>query len=154
MVSIAVKTFGVCDFSRLAVTDWRLRHWRLWFLALMTATHLFQVLSGAFLLGFTCATAAPVNLWPSLCLELVDAVKAGRLEEAKEKQTQLNAAIYAVSQYGQYLHFYPHETTVIIKNKQKVSSIRTPMLTHDRPAMPFGNRKKNIFEDLFSIAKI
>jgi len=28
-----VKTFGVCDFSRLAVTDWRL-----WFLALMTAT--------------------------------------------------------------------------------------------------------------------
>jgi len=36
--SIAVKTFGVCDFSRLAVTDWRLRRWRLWFLALMTAT--------------------------------------------------------------------------------------------------------------------
>jgi len=33
-----VKTFGVCDFSRLAVTDWRLRRWRLWFLALMTAT--------------------------------------------------------------------------------------------------------------------
>jgi len=27
-----------CDFSRLAVTDWRLRRWRLWFLALMTAT--------------------------------------------------------------------------------------------------------------------
>jgi len=25
--------FGVCDFSRFAVTDWRL-----WFLALMTAT--------------------------------------------------------------------------------------------------------------------
>ena len=24
-VSIAVQTFGVCDFSRLAVTDWRLR---------------------------------------------------------------------------------------------------------------------------------
>jgi len=23
-------------------------------------------------------------------------------------------------------------------------------LTHDRPAMPFGNRKKNILEDLFS----
>jgi len=37
-VSIAVKNFGVCDFSRLAVTDWRLRRWRLWFLALMTAT--------------------------------------------------------------------------------------------------------------------
>ena len=37
-VSIAAKTFGVCDFSRLAVTDWRLRRWRLWFLALMTAT--------------------------------------------------------------------------------------------------------------------
>ena len=36
--SIAVKTFGVCDFSRLAVTDWRLRRWRLWLLALMTAT--------------------------------------------------------------------------------------------------------------------
>ena len=30
-------TFGVCDFSRLAVTYWRLRRWRLWFLALMTA---------------------------------------------------------------------------------------------------------------------
>jgi len=30
--------FGVCDFSRLAVSDWRL-----WFLALMTATRLFRV---------------------------------------------------------------------------------------------------------------
>ena len=39
-VSIAVKTSGVCDFSRLAVTDWRVRRWRLWFLALMTATRL------------------------------------------------------------------------------------------------------------------
>jgi len=39
MVSIAVKAFGVCDFSRLAVTDWRLRRWRLWFMALMTSTH-------------------------------------------------------------------------------------------------------------------
>jgi len=37
-VSIAVKTFGVCDFCRLAVTDWRLRRWRLWFLAPVTAT--------------------------------------------------------------------------------------------------------------------
>jgi len=37
-VGIAVKTFGVCDFSRLVVTDWRMRRWRLWFLALMTAT--------------------------------------------------------------------------------------------------------------------
>ena len=34
-----VKTLSVCDFSRLAVTDWRLRRWRVWFLALMTATH-------------------------------------------------------------------------------------------------------------------
>jgi len=38
--SIAVTNFGVCDFSRWAVTDWRLRRWRLWFLALMTATRL------------------------------------------------------------------------------------------------------------------
>jgi len=30
--------FGVCDFSRLAVTDLRLRWWRLWFLALVTPT--------------------------------------------------------------------------------------------------------------------
>jgi len=37
-VSIAVKTFGACDFSRLAATDWRLRRWRLWFFVLMTAT--------------------------------------------------------------------------------------------------------------------
>jgi len=39
-VSIAVKNFGVCDFSRLAVTDWRSRRWRLCFLALMTATRI------------------------------------------------------------------------------------------------------------------
>jgi len=39
---MAVKTFGVCDFSRLAVTDWRLRRWRLWFSALMTATPFFS----------------------------------------------------------------------------------------------------------------
>ena len=38
-----VETFGVCDFSRLAVTDWRLRRWRLWFLALMTATRTKEV---------------------------------------------------------------------------------------------------------------
>jgi len=30
--------FGACDFSRFAVTDWRLRRWRLCFLALMIAT--------------------------------------------------------------------------------------------------------------------
>ena len=32
-----VTNFGVCDFSRLAVTDWRLRRRRLWFLALSNA---------------------------------------------------------------------------------------------------------------------
>ena len=42
-VSIAVKTFGVCDFFLLAVTDWRVRRWRLWFLALMTATLIVQL---------------------------------------------------------------------------------------------------------------
>ena len=36
-------TFGVCDFSRLAFTDWRLRCWRLCFLALMTATRISQI---------------------------------------------------------------------------------------------------------------
>jgi len=41
--SIAVKNFGVCDFSRLAATDWRSRRWRLCFLALMTATRFGQV---------------------------------------------------------------------------------------------------------------
>jgi len=33
--------FGVCDFARLAVTDWSLRRWRLWFLALPNAPHSF-----------------------------------------------------------------------------------------------------------------
>jgi len=37
--------FGVCDFSRFEVTDWRLRRWRLWFLALMTATRIPFILS-------------------------------------------------------------------------------------------------------------
>jgi len=41
--------FGVCDFSRFAVMDWRLRRWRLWFLALMTATQV--VLKLAFVKG-------------------------------------------------------------------------------------------------------
>jgi len=35
-----VMDFDVCDFPRFAVTDWRLRRWRLCFLALMTATQL------------------------------------------------------------------------------------------------------------------
>jgi len=39
--------FGVGDFSRFAVTVWRLRRWRLWFLALMTATLLLPQLRGA-----------------------------------------------------------------------------------------------------------
>jgi len=47
-VSIAVKTFGVCDFSRLAVTDWRLRRWRLWVLALMRATKIREEPRGAY----------------------------------------------------------------------------------------------------------
>ena len=42
-VSIAVKTFCVCDFSRFAVTGWRLRRWRLCFLAVMKATRPLQV---------------------------------------------------------------------------------------------------------------
>jgi len=37
---LTYTNFGVCDFSRLAVTDWRLRRWRLWFLALSNAPHL------------------------------------------------------------------------------------------------------------------
>jgi len=37
-VFIPVMNFGVCDFSRFAVTDWRLWRWRLCFLALMAAT--------------------------------------------------------------------------------------------------------------------
>jgi len=40
------KIFGVCDFSRLAVTDWRLRRWRLWFLALTTATRIEVAVNG------------------------------------------------------------------------------------------------------------
>jgi len=56
-VSIAVKTFGVCDFSRSAVRDWRLRRWRLWFLALMTATqdggHSFRTLLSLTYVGQT-----------------------------------------------------------------------------------------------------
>jgi len=35
----------------LAVTDWRLRRWRLWFLALMTATHHFYKADGKNTLG-------------------------------------------------------------------------------------------------------
>ena len=61
-MSIAVKTFGVCDFSRLAVMDWRLRRWRLWFLALMTATHRF-LLSKVFISVNVCGalTAEPAQ---------------------------------------------------------------------------------------------
>jgi len=34
---------GVCDISRVAAMDWRLRRWRLWFLALSNAPrHLFR----------------------------------------------------------------------------------------------------------------
>jgi len=43
---MAVTNFGVCDFSRLAVTDWRLRRWLLCFLALTTATLPFLSLDG------------------------------------------------------------------------------------------------------------
>jgi len=44
-----VKNFGVCDFSRLPVTDWRFAGLALWFLALvvfalMTATLPFYAL--------------------------------------------------------------------------------------------------------------
>ena len=35
--NLTYTNFGVCDFPRLAITDWRLRRWRLWFLALSDA---------------------------------------------------------------------------------------------------------------------
>jgi len=35
--NLTYTNFGVCDFSRLAVTDWRLRRWRFWFLVLSNA---------------------------------------------------------------------------------------------------------------------
>jgi len=41
--------FIVCDFSPLAATDWRLRRWRLWFLAQSNAPPL--ILSKPFLLA-------------------------------------------------------------------------------------------------------
>jgi len=47
-----VKNFSVCDFSRLAVTEWRLRRWRLWFLALMTATHADTYVKGCEMLNW------------------------------------------------------------------------------------------------------
>jgi len=47
IISIAVTNFGVCYFSRLAVTDWRLRRWRFSakFLALMTVTRIVLITS-------------------------------------------------------------------------------------------------------------
>ena len=38
-LNLTYTNIGVCDFSRLAVTDWRLRRWLLWFLALSNASH-------------------------------------------------------------------------------------------------------------------
>ena len=35
--NLTYTNIGVCDFARLAITDWRLRRWRLWFLALSNA---------------------------------------------------------------------------------------------------------------------
>ena len=37
--NLTYTNFGVSDFSRLAVTDWRLRRWHLWFLALSNAPY-------------------------------------------------------------------------------------------------------------------
>jgi len=39
--NLTYTNFGVCDFSLLAFTDWRLRRWRLWFLALSNASRYF-----------------------------------------------------------------------------------------------------------------
>ena len=38
-----LRNFCVCDFSRLAVTDWRWWRWRLCVLALMTATQVSSI---------------------------------------------------------------------------------------------------------------
>ena len=77
-MSIAVKTFGVCDFSRLAVTDWRLRRWRLWFLALMTATQkILKIIFFLFPNGIAgrlwvntrnLSTAVAIDLMKTVCL--------------------------------------------------------------------------------------
>ena len=40
-----LRTLAFATFLVLAVTDWRLRRWRLWFLALMTATRKFGSLA-------------------------------------------------------------------------------------------------------------
>ena len=53
--------FGVCDFSRFAVTDWRLRRWRLWCLAFMTATPL-DSLKGSATIHFVIPSLAACRL--------------------------------------------------------------------------------------------
>jgi len=44
--TLAVTNLGVCNISRLAVTDWHLRRWRLRFLALSNASPLEKVKLG------------------------------------------------------------------------------------------------------------
>jgi len=81
--------FGVCDFSRFAVSDWRLRRWRLWCMALMTVTLLvsprmsagavrFSYKTKTYLLRLISLIGGFQIWWLFLCLNLVPRAASAR----------------------------------------------------------------------------
>jgi len=64
--------FGVCDFPRLAVTDWRLRRWRLWFLALSNAPHYRYPVPRFVLRQKLLQNSRKCNLWNPVSLNKIE----------------------------------------------------------------------------------
>jgi len=60
-----------------------------------------KVMSGAYLLGFRSCIATSVNVFPSICLGILEAAKAGKFSDAQQLQKKLMEAINVITKYGE-----------------------------------------------------
>ncbi|KAJ8925400.1 hypothetical protein NQ315_009232 [Exocentrus adspersus] len=61
------------------------------------------LLAGAFTMGFDSAIATTLNIWPQYAVQILEAIKANKVEEAREIQNRLSAACSIVTKNGAWV---------------------------------------------------
>lgn len=73
----------------------------------------FQVMAGAFSLGFDSAIATSLNMFPYLGLNILKSVQESNVEEARENQTKLNKAIEIITRNGAWVQTMKEAMTIL-----------------------------------------
>lgn len=61
-----------------------------------------QVMAGAYVLGFDSAIATSLNMFPQLGIDILESIKKGDIQQAREKQDKLNGVIEIVTRNGEF----------------------------------------------------